>query len=399
MSNVKRNIFATLGLVWLTLTIVVGDSESARAVAGSAIENAGGAGGSSSQTLIAPTTGTQAIAATTDTLSAAYSTLVITALPATQTVMSSAPTITAGTAGQYLTICNAVSGKTLTLKDETHLTGGLLLFPNNQDVALGFAECVSMVYVSTAAHWIGTSRWPPPGSLLTAYDYDWTALPTLNLKTLGDTPQSIGDGYGSVWTPTGTAGASTFGFTNGTGLVMTSAAAASKSLVTPLASIAPFALPGQTELFYWINVSFVAPAASPNWHYISLVNMTTANLFDFLLGRRNQTGTQEFDAYLDYAGANVVTPPVAATMTNLTNDVWLIRVDSNGTLLTAYTGNYSSGWPALSSMTQRWVYQRVSAAGTGGTQNNVSNLAAGLDIVMATDSLSLTVKRVRIQYR
>lgn len=248
----------------------------------------------------------------------------------------------------------------------------------------------------------------------TKYEVDFTALATQTLLTGGDGTKTLSDG--SVWTARNTSFASTFGVTNGTGLVITKSSS-SNHFMYLLAKLNELPATGVDPWSDDIEIWFRATVSG---------GFTTANSGCFFIAEmRDCTDTDPTHANfnvqrsaLEVMSSTTTTPNKSTyseqnntTQTNHNttavdspiHDVFMIR--SRGPAMRdLYTGTYSAGWPSSASLVHEATLYYINDATLGNastyTLAPMQGLNLGLAIILgstgtATPSVTVTNLRVR----
>jgi hypothetical protein len=277
------------------------------------------------------------------------------------------------------------------------LTANGLLVGNGTSAvtALAASAIPGQVPVSSGSAWAsGNPGW------VDVYNVDWTALATKNLKTAGDVAQNIGDGLGAIWTPSNTAGATTFGFTNGTGLVIKMASAAVATFTAVLTGLN--LKQGDQEIALWFRTSHTGTIAASQQRGVALLNSTTANNFSMVMDRWNSAGTQYWTIYQRWNGSDPIVS-VTNISTSLNDDVICLYLSNDLSRMTYFSGVWTggagtAGWPAWKNLHYRYTYN---GATTGTTTDWYALIAATLSAqVYTTDGVSTTTTtNMRVQTR
>jgi hypothetical protein len=260
-----------------------------------------------------------------------------------------------------------------------------------------------------ASQWDGTTQVTSGGGVgggwQVGYQVDFTSLATQNLITGGDGAKTID---GKTWDARGTAGATTFGITAGTGLVI-QANANQPSLTAKFKDLAA-TLSGYVhdEIEVWARIiNANTPATAGSWAILSVGDATTPAVpftshtmctnEGFLTGRRNNAGTDTWLSGGQYGGTLVGGVAGTPQTTNLlTDDVVVIRAH-NYMNATCFSGAYSAGWPAATALTPRGTLALYVAP-----QNVVRDVSPGnlgLAFCPQNGTTKLTITHLKVLYK
>jgi len=224
-----------------------------------------------------------------------------------------------------------------------------LAAPSDGTYSLKFASSVPS-YVAAAA---GGGGWT------VAYSLDFTAQPTQNLITGGDGAKTIA---GVTWYVSGTAGSTTFGITNGTGLVMLRNSA-DPAIYVPIANLVSSYAAFHTDVEVWARIIPANITTSASWAASGFIKLSgTANDGNNWLmwsGRRfglDKSPNAHWLTLAHFAGSDISFASTPVTSNNLTDDVAVSRLLASN-LGDFYSGAYSAGFPSFSALTKRGAVQ------------------------------------------
>lgn len=240
------------------------------------------------------------------------------------------------------------------------------------------------------------------GGAQTVYELDWTAEG--NQTVSSDTTFTVD---GNTWTSANQASSTTFGITNGTGLVITSASGSSltwtqSSQTAPgfwvdLADLSADALDPTKDLWIWTHLSAYTLSTANNSAIIGLWAPGTGNYSSIMHGQSlvGASGSTVYPSVQRNTSWTNVTGPGSAP-----GDVLVWRY--TGGAVQCYVGTWSSGWPSTASL--------IDAGGDiqpdGGTSlptTTILRRQSGVRLVYSaatrttTGAPSMTVAHTRIQ--
>jgi hypothetical protein len=232
----------------------------------------------------------------------------------------------------------------------------------------------------------------------TLYEVDFTTQTTQNFQSGGDGNYTID---GKTWKVSGTgAAATTFGITNGTGIVIKPSAsgAAAQEMRSAFTAMSSSAAPYLRNLEVWYRATFATLTAneqSPN------VGMTaaTGTITNWLVrhGYRYVTGvaTPGWISDYYYGGVQLAAAARPRTTTNTGDDVVVIRL-LNSYSVEILTGVWSSGWPSPSALHTRCVMTLFTPTTATQTNPEVNDFGAYIAHFANSGASTITVTNMRV---
>lgn len=207
------------------------------------------------------------------------------------------------------------------------------------------------------------------GNRQTLYEVDYTTLVTQNLKTGGDGAKTVD---GKAVFVAGTVGATTNGITNGVGLVIQGNANGDNYLGGRFIDLAPTAVPQFGGIELWVRLTSANVSIAGEWSAVGIVDCsTTAALFNWFVfsGNRWNFGTEANQCWLSLSqdGSTAFTQT-----TNLSDDVIVVRMNEYCSA-ECFSGVWSGGWPAVSSLRFRARFPGVAAPASGSQTTSVTH--------------------------
>lgn len=238
---------------------------------------------------------------------------------------------------------------------------------------------------------------------VTALDLDLTAQSSQTLNS--DTNYTIG---GLTWTKTGsTNDRVAMALTNGTGLVITPKTTGTYNgtptrtcpmLYTDLATIIPqFYLGAPFRIWYYMSADGIASSGDFSGVAIDNLSSSATTLGLGSTSRANSSGTR----IIQYAGALGSSTVTSFNSNNNTDRVVVVQF-STGPIggVTVFSGSYSSGWPAVTSI-RPCVFETTANTALSAAQDVVTGLPMKLLIFgeCTSGTPSYTYARIRVDYR
>lgn len=224
--------------------------------------------------------------------------------------------------------------------------GGSLLSAKQQ------AMVCSQVY--NYAQYLGVSD--AGASSSQTYDIDFTGLATATLPT--NSSVTIG---GKPWTTVDydpSTANTTFQITNGTGLTITSTntTSAAAYIHANLQDLIPGAIPyvnvTDMEVWFYAVISPFGTNGSSGRAWLGIQSTDqAANIFRSVIGRAAAVGSSPFNADAAYGGGD--NENSFAGNGTLTDNVYVVRMSSDGYIANFFTGVYGSTWPDASALHYR----------------------------------------------
>lgn len=309
--------------------------------------------------------------------------------------MSQGQTVYASTGGYYA-VASIASGVSVTITN--------LGYTGN---ALPGATISSGATISAAGQQ-GATGWT------VGYNVNFASLTTQNLISGGDGPKTLSDG--SIWTATGTGNTSTFGITNGTGLVITKNSTSDvfsyfNAYLTNLVSgINPYEQ--DVEIWCRATTSGLTTANSGSQFAFEMRDNSSTNpasgayanqrMAISILSTSSSTPTKEVFVVQNNGSGGSVN---AINVDSPTHDVFMARARGPA-LWDAYTGTFGSAFPAEDTLSHEasvhWVSSPSGSYYTTFTASVLKGANLGLQMLIGSTTVatpSVTITNLMVRYK